>query len=113
MSGRIPRARAADRWNPETPGKLSRDLGHAQATIAPGPLPYPTAPGPPGAEGAVRKIFVENVKPYADKIMFDGQGSVIAQHNDATAQPKKGCFAPGGRESDRSCGGKAVQMANA
>jgi hypothetical protein len=52
MSGRIPRARAADRWNPETPGKLSRDLGHAQATIAPGPLPYPTAPGPPGAVAA-------------------------------------------------------------
>lgn len=37
------------------------------------------APGPPGAEGAVRKIFVEEAKPYADKITYDGLGSVIAQ----------------------------------
>ena len=37
------------------------------------------APGPPGAEGAVRKLMVENMKPYADKITFDGLGSVIAQ----------------------------------
>jgi putative aminopeptidase FrvX len=35
--------------------------------------------GPPGAEGPVRKLVVENMKPYADKIMYDGLGSVIAQ----------------------------------
>jgi putative aminopeptidase FrvX len=40
---------------------------------------FTEAPGPPGAEGAVRKLFVENVKPYADKITYDGLGSVIAQ----------------------------------
>jgi putative aminopeptidase FrvX len=40
---------------------------------------FTEAPGPPGAEGAVRKLFVENMKPYADKISFDGLGSVIAQ----------------------------------
>ena len=37
------------------------------------------APGPPGAEGPVRKIFVDEAKPYADKISYDGLGSVIAQ----------------------------------
>jgi putative aminopeptidase FrvX len=37
------------------------------------------APGPPGAEGPVRKIFVEEAKPYVDKISYDGLGSVIAQ----------------------------------
>jgi putative aminopeptidase FrvX len=37
------------------------------------------APGPPGAEGPVRKLMVENLKPYAEKITFDGLGSVIAQ----------------------------------
>jgi putative aminopeptidase FrvX len=37
------------------------------------------APGPPGAEGPVRELMVENMKPYADKIMYDGLGSVIAQ----------------------------------
>ena len=40
---------------------------------------FTEAPGPPGAEGPVRKLFVENMKPYADKIMYDGLGSVIAQ----------------------------------
>ena len=40
---------------------------------------FTEAPGPPGAEGPVRKLFVEEVKPYADKIMYDGLGSVIAQ----------------------------------
>ena len=40
---------------------------------------FTEAPGPPGAEGAVRKLFVENMKPYADKISYDGLGSVIAQ----------------------------------
>ena len=37
------------------------------------------APGPPGAEGPVRKIFVEEATPYVDKISYDGLGSVIAQ----------------------------------
>lgn len=37
------------------------------------------APGPPGAEGPVRKLMIENFKPYADKIQVDGLGSVIAQ----------------------------------
>ena len=32
------------------------------------------APGPPGAEGPVRKLMVENMKPYADKIMYDEIG---------------------------------------
>ncbi|HZR58456.1 MAG TPA: M20/M25/M40 family metallo-hydrolase [Terriglobales bacterium] len=40
---------------------------------------FTEAPGPPGAEGPVRKLVVENMKPYADKIMYDGLGSVIAQ----------------------------------
>jgi putative aminopeptidase FrvX len=37
------------------------------------------APGPPGAEGPVRRLMIENFKPYADKITVDGLGSVIAQ----------------------------------
>jgi M42 glutamyl aminopeptidase len=40
---------------------------------------FTEAPGPPGAEGPVRKLMAENMKPYADKIMYDGLGSVIAQ----------------------------------
>jgi endoglucanase len=36
------------------------------------------APGPPGFEEAVRKIMVERAKPYADKISYDGLGSMIA-----------------------------------
>jgi putative aminopeptidase FrvX len=40
---------------------------------------FTEAPGPPGSEGPVRKLFVAQVKPYADKITFDGLGSVIAQ----------------------------------
>ena len=40
---------------------------------------FTEAPGPPGAEGAVRKLFTESAKPYADKISYDGLGSVIAQ----------------------------------
>jgi putative aminopeptidase FrvX len=40
---------------------------------------FTEAAGPPGAEGPVRKLVVENMKPYADKIMYDGLGSVIAQ----------------------------------
>ncbi len=38
------------------------------------------APGPPGAEDAVRKIMVEQMKPLATApIRYDGMGSVIAQ----------------------------------
>lgn len=36
------------------------------------------APGPPGFEEPVRKIMVERMKPFADKISYDGLGSVIA-----------------------------------
>ena len=44
---------------------------------------FTEAPGPPGAEGAVRKLLAENMKPYADKIMYDGLGSVIAQQGNS------------------------------
>ena len=37
------------------------------------------AAGPPGYEEPVRKIMVEHMKPYADRISYDGLGSVIAQ----------------------------------
>jgi endoglucanase len=37
------------------------------------------APGPPGAEGPVRELMVENLKPLVDRILYDGLGSVIAQ----------------------------------
>ena len=37
------------------------------------------APGPPGYEEAVRKIMGERMKPYADNIVYDGLGSIIAQ----------------------------------
>lgn len=40
---------------------------------------FTEAPAPPGAEGSVRKLYVEQMKPYADKISYDGLGSVIAQ----------------------------------
>jgi len=36
------------------------------------------APGPPGFEEPVRKIMVERMTPLADKITYDGLGSVIA-----------------------------------
>jgi putative aminopeptidase FrvX len=36
------------------------------------------APGPPGFEEPVRKIMVERMKPLADKVTYDGLGSVIA-----------------------------------
>jgi len=36
------------------------------------------APGPPGYEEPVRKIMVERMTPLADKISYDGLGSVIA-----------------------------------
>ena len=37
------------------------------------------APGPSGFEEPVAKIMVNEMKPYADKITYDGLGSVIAQ----------------------------------
>jgi endoglucanase len=37
------------------------------------------APGPPGFEEPVRKIMVEEMKPLADSIRYDGVGGVIAQ----------------------------------
>jgi putative aminopeptidase FrvX len=37
------------------------------------------APGPPGAEGPVRDLMTQYMKPYAAKISYDGLGSVIAQ----------------------------------
>jgi putative aminopeptidase FrvX len=36
------------------------------------------APGPPGLEEPIRKLMLEQMKPYADKISYDGLGSVIA-----------------------------------
>ena len=36
------------------------------------------APGPPGFEEPVRKIVVREVKPLADRLTYDGLGSVIA-----------------------------------
>jgi len=36
------------------------------------------AAGPPGFEEPIRKLMVERMKPYADKLSFDGLGSVIA-----------------------------------
>jgi putative aminopeptidase FrvX len=38
------------------------------------------APGPPGFEEAVRAVMVRELKPLADKVSYDGVGSVIAQH---------------------------------
>ena len=35
--------------------------------------------GPPGFEDSVRKLMAERMKPFADKISYDGLGSVIAQ----------------------------------
>ncbi|MGI8770584.1 MAG: M42 family metallopeptidase [Acidobacteriaceae bacterium] len=37
------------------------------------------APGPPGAEEPVRAIMVQEMKPLATSIRYDGMGSVIAQ----------------------------------
>src|SRR5476649_165539 len=36
------------------------------------------APGPSGYEESVRKLMVERMKPYSDKLSYDGLGSVIA-----------------------------------
>jgi putative aminopeptidase FrvX len=52
---------------------------HAQDRLIPLMKEITEAPGPPGFEDPVRKIMVEHMKPYADKISYDGLGSVIAQ----------------------------------
>ncbi|RST31373.1 M42 family peptidase [Sphingomonas ginkgonis] len=44
------------------------------------------APGPPGFEEGVRRIVVREVSPLADKVSYDGLGSVIAQQG--TSGPK-------------------------
>src|ERR1700712_5803879 len=42
-------------------------------------LPQPAdAPGPPGFEEPIRKVMVDQMKPYASSITFDGMGSIIA-----------------------------------
>ncbi len=46
------------------------------------------APGPSGFEEPVRKIMVEQMKPYADRISYDGLGSVIAQQGTSTSTPR-------------------------
>ena len=37
------------------------------------------APGPPGFEDSVRKLMAERMTPLAERVMYDGLGSVIAQ----------------------------------
>ena len=44
------------------------------------------APGPPGFEEPVRKIMVEEMKPLATSITYDGMGSILATQG--TAGPK-------------------------
>ena len=41
------------------------------------------APGPPGYEEAVRKLFTDHMKPFADSVSYDGLGSVIAQQGNS------------------------------
>src|SRR6478752_5246138 len=36
------------------------------------------APGPPGFEEPIRKVMVDQMKPFASSITFDGMGSIIA-----------------------------------
>ncbi len=36
------------------------------------------APGPPGFEEPIRKVMVDQMRPYASSITFDGMGSIIA-----------------------------------
>ena len=38
------------------------------------------APGPPGFEEAVRTVVVRELRPLADRVSYDGLGSVIAEH---------------------------------
>jgi putative aminopeptidase FrvX len=53
---------------PPSPGDETQQLLQALAD----------APGPSGFEEPVRKIMVDRMKPLADKISYDGLGSVIA-----------------------------------
>ncbi len=41
------------------------------------------APGPPGYEDPVRKLMTEQMRPFADKISYDGLGSVVAQQGNS------------------------------
>jgi endoglucanase len=36
------------------------------------------APGPPGFEEPIRKVMVDQMKPFASAITYDGLGSIIA-----------------------------------
>jgi endoglucanase len=36
------------------------------------------APGPPGFEEPVRKLMVDEMKPLASSVSFDGMGSIVA-----------------------------------
>lgn len=47
-----------------------------------------TARGVPGNEEEVRDVFIEAAKPYADKMMQDGLGSVIAEKKGPKDSPK-------------------------
>ncbi len=58
---------------------LSLSTAQAQDHLVPLLKELTEAPGPPGYEEAVRKVMVEHMHPYADKISYDGLGSVIAQ----------------------------------
>jgi len=41
------------------------------------------ASGPPGYEEPVRKLIANRMKPYADSIVYDGLGSIIAQQGNS------------------------------
>ncbi len=43
-----------------------------------------------GDEGEVRRIVMEEVKPYADEIKVDALGSVLVRKNSTSASPSKG-----------------------
>ncbi|MHC5215578.1 M42 family metallopeptidase [Enterococcus sp. LJL128] len=47
-----------------------------------------TAKGVPGNEGEVRAIFKKYAEPFADKIMYDGLGSIIAKRSGDKEGPK-------------------------
>jgi endoglucanase len=44
------------------------------------------APGPPGFEEPIRKLLVEEMKPYSASLAFDGMGSIVATQG--TAGPR-------------------------
>lgn len=46
------------------------------------------AKGVPGNEGEVREIFKKYAEPFADKIFYDGLGSIIAKHVGEKEGPK-------------------------